>query len=404
MPCLLLLATLTAAASPGSSGAALDAIELEGNTRTAREVVVRALGVRPGDRIDDESIPELRQRVLNLRLFREVEVTTRPSDAGVVLSVRVRERWTLIPIPIFGASEGVTHGGLALFETNLLGRHKTLAASAIVSTRGFSGFLFYRDPALLGTGATLAAELLSEDRVRERADGFDVVQAWRDRRVEGSVRAGFAVAPHLTVRAGPFAVLRESGAEPGYEPPPPVGSDLGVAADLEYEGQDYRDWFNVGPLARATLRRSLPALGSNRRFTLATAQAGWAVPVVRKHEASASVAGYLADGDPVLDAFTLGGRPGSRGVLTGGLWAERAVTATLDYELPIWRPSWGTATTLAFVDAGVAAWRGEVTRWVAPGAGVRLYVRNVALPALGLDLAWSTAGEELAPSFFVGFR
>ena len=45
-----------------------------------------------------------------------------------------------------------------------------------------------------------------------------------------------------------------------------------------------------------------------------------------------------------------------------------------------------------------------MTRWVAPGAGVRLYVRNVALPALGLDLAWSTAGEELAPSFFVGFR
>ena len=61
MPCLLLLATLTAAASPGSSGAALDAIELEGNTRTAREVVVRALGVRPGDRIDDESIPEPRR-------------------------------------------------------------------------------------------------------------------------------------------------------------------------------------------------------------------------------------------------------------------------------------------------------------------------------------------------------
>jgi hypothetical protein len=41
---------------------------------------------------------------------------------------------------------------------------------------------------------------------------------------------------------------------------------------------------------------------------------------------------------------------------------------------------------------------------VAPGGGVRLYLRNVALPALGVDLAWSTAGRQLAPSFFLGFR
>jgi outer membrane protein assembly factor BamA len=398
------LAVVIALASPGRADDRVSAIEVEGNTRTAREVVIDALGVQPGDRVGDESLPALRQRVLNLRLFRDVEVTTRPSEGGLVLSVSVKERWTLIPIPIFGASGGTAQAGLALIETNLLGRRKLLAISGIYSSRGQSGFLYYRDPALLGSGAVLAAEMLADNKVRERANGFDVVQAWRDRRVDVSVRPGLLLAPHLALRAGPFAVFRESRAEGDYPPPPPAGTDFGLAADLEYEGQDYHEWFNVGPYVAANARRSLPELGSDRGFTQSSAFAIWSVPVAGVHAASLSVSGFLVDGDPVLDAFTLGGRPGTRGVRAEGLWVERAVTTTLDYQIPLWRPSWGTLTAMAFVDAGASTWSGERTNWIAPGGGIRVYLRNVALPALGLDLAWSTAGKQLAPSFFLGFR
>jgi outer membrane protein assembly factor BamA len=394
-----MVAALVALASPENT---LHEIEVRGNTRTAREVVVGALDVQPGDRIDDELLPVLRQRVLNLRVFREVEITSRPSDAGVVLSVGVQERWTLVPIPIVGASSGTLQLGLAVLDTNLFGRRKLLVVSGVYSSRGQSAFVLYRDPS---PGRTvLAAELVAENEVRERADGFDVVQAYRDRRVDVSVRPGVRLTPRLAVRAGPFVSFRESRREEPYAPPPPAGNDLGVAADVEYEGQDYREWFNSGPYAEATARRSLPALGSDRGFTQASALGLWTVPVARDHAFSAAVAGFLADGDPVLDAFALGGRPGTRGLRSEGLWTERALTATVDYQRPVWRPSWGTLTVLGFVDAGVSTWAGDRTRWVAPGAGFRVYVRNVALPALGLDLAWSTAGEQVAPSFFIGFR
>jgi outer membrane protein assembly factor BamA len=375
-----------------------------GNSRTARQVVVGALGVRPGDPIPDDALPVLRQRVLNLRLFREVEVTKRRAADGVVLSVGVKERWTLIPIPIVGASEGGAQAGLALLETNLLGRRKLLALSGVYGSRGQSGFLLYRDPSLLGTRWVLAAEVLAENEVRERADRFDVVQAYRDRRVDVSVRPGLRLGPRLAVRAGPFASIRETRREEDHPAPPPAGTDLGVAADVEYEGQDWFDWFDAGPFAKASVRRSSPALGSDRSFTQASAVAGWSVPLAGHHAGSASVAGFLSRGDPLLDAFTLGGRPGSRGLRAEGLWVERAVTATIDYQVPAWRPGWGTVTALGFLDAGASAWGGERTRWLAPGAGIRLYVRNVALPALGFDLAWSTAGRRVAPSFFLGFR
>jgi outer membrane protein assembly factor BamA len=379
-------------------------IDVEGNTRTASDVVVGALEVRPGDQVDDESLTVLRQRVLNLRLFQEVEVAKQPSDGGTKLSVRVKERWTLIPIPIIGASDGAAQAGLALLETNLFGRRKLLVVSGVYSSTGQSGFLYYQDPALLGTRAILAVELVAENVVRERAEGFDVTYAFRDRRLEGSVRPGFMIGSRLSLRAGPFAALREAGQEEGHPAPPPAGNDFGLAADVEYEGHDYQDWYNAGPYVYARIRQSFPALGSDRRFTRSEAYLLWSEPVGRGHVASAGVSGFLAEGDPVLDAYRLGGRPGFRGLREDGLWAERATAATIDYQVPIWRPRWGTMSTIGFVDAGVATWSGERTTWVAPGAGIRLYVRNVALPALGLDLAWSTEGDTVAPSFFLGFR
>ncbi len=401
---LVLFAAVIALPSAGRAGDVLAGVDVQGNTRTDRGVIVAALRVEPGDRIDDALLPELRQRVLNLRIFQEVHVTKRASDAGLVLVVRVRERWTLIPLPILAASRGTEQAGVAVFESNLLGRRKFLAVSGIQSSRGPLAFVTYRDPSLVGTRALLAADLLVEDKVRERADGREVVYAFEDRRSDVSVRPGVLVGPRLAVRAGPFAVLRESRRDATFAAPPHAGPEIGLAADVEYEGQDYLDWFNVGPYVRASVRRSLPALGSERSFTRSQAQLAWSVPVLAGHAASLSVSALLAHGDPVLDAFGIGGRPGARGFRAEGLWVERGVTTTVDYQVPMWRAGWGTLTAIAFVDGGVATWAGARTRWAAPGAGVRIYVRNFALPALGLDLAWSSATDELAPSFFVGFR
>lgn len=366
-------------------------------------MIERALDVRPGDAVDPDAAAALRQRVYNLRIFREVDVQLRPADGGIVVAVAVEERWTLTPIPIVGAVDGAFQAGLALLEQNLLGERKELALVGVYSTRGQTAMALYRDPAVGGSRAILASELIAENKVRQRADGARVTHAWRDRHVEASVRPGVQWTPRLGVRAGPFAVLAESEAEPGFAPPPPSGRAVGVAADLEYAGQDYCEWFDSGPLLTARLRSSLPALGAERAFTQAWSFALWTVPAFRDHAFSLSVTGVVAQGDPVLDAFPLGGRRGSRGLREGGLWTERGATASAEYQVPFWRPGWGTVAAMAFVDGGVAYWAGSTTRYVAPGAGVRVYVRNVAVPAFGVDMASSSAGAGLAMSFFLGF-
>jgi outer membrane protein assembly factor BamA len=396
---------LFAAGLPGAGGAEepIRQITIQGNDRTDRGVIERALGVTPGAPISEDALPALRQRLLNLRLFSAVQVEKRSEEAGTDLVVTVEERWTLIPIPLLGGDDSGFRVGAALVESNLFGRRKLLVTTAIYSERKKSAFAMYRDPELLGTAAVLALDLRVEDLRRERADGFDVIDSWRDRRFEASVRPGATVLPRLVLRLGPFVTVRQSRAVDAWPAPPPVGTDLGLIADLEYDGQDLRHWYAAGLVVRASLRRATPSLGSDRAFTAASGHATWVGPSFDGAAITLSAAGYSSTGDPVLDAFVLGGKPGTRGFRTDGIWAERALTSTIDHQVPVWSPNWGTLTVSTFADAGVSTWRGQQTRWLSPGIGTRLYLRNVAIPATGLDFAWRIGANRPAVTFFVGF-
>ncbi|BDG08758.1 POTRA domain-containing protein [Anaeromyxobacter paludicola] len=403
----LLATTLVAAGAPGPAAAAAErvrAVEVDGNERTSRHVIERALGVSPGDAVDPDDLSALEQQVYNLRIFRSVRVRAeREPQGGVVLRVAVEERRTFLLLPLMGASRGAFRVGGALMDTNLLGLRKELVLIGSWSTRGSQAIALYRDPGVAQSRVVVAAEAALEDVVRERTEGGEGAYSFRDKRADVSVRAGWLLTPRLALRAGWFGVSEVSEPEPGFAAPPRARPAHGPSADLEYQGQDYRDWLNVGPALRARWREGVPALGSDRFLRAALVQGTWAFRVFDGHAASLSTALHLGQGDAVLDAVRLGGRPGTRGFDDAGLWAERAATFTADYQIPIWRPAFGTLTALGFVDAGVLGYEGRRVSWASPGVGVRLYLRNVALPAIGLDVAQSTTGRGPAGSFFLGF-
>jgi hypothetical protein len=404
-PCAaLLLLGLLCPDLARAAAARVRAIEVEGNERTRREVIERALGLEPGDEVDPDDLSGYEQRVYNLRIFRSVRVRAVPGgDGGVVLRVGVEERRTFLVLPMMGGSRGAFRVGAMVVDTNLLGLRKDLFLVGAWSTLGSQAMLFYRDPGVAQTRFVVAAEASLEDLIRERTEAGEGAYGFRDKRADVSVRAGWLFTPRLALRAGWFGVSEVSEPEGGFAAPPRARPAHGPAADLEYQGQDYRDWFSVGPQVRVRWREAVPALGSDRFLRAGLAQASYAFRAFDGHAASLSTSLHLGQGDPVLDAVRLGGRPGSRGFDDAGLWAERAATVTADYQIPVWRPGFGTLTMLGFLDGGVLGYRGQRLSWLSPGLGVRLYLRNVALPAIGFDVAQSTAARGPAASFFLGF-
>jgi hypothetical protein len=92
----------------------------------------------------------------------------------------VTRRWAAAPVarataaPPEQAADGVLQGGIALLERNLFGECKELGLVGVYSSNGQTALALYRDPTVGGSRAILAAELVAENKLRQRVEGTRV--------------------------------------------------------------------------------------------------------------------------------------------------------------------------------------------------------------------------------------
>ena len=120
-------------------------IEINGNKKTNDAIILRELGIHPGDTIAWKQAPtlleEARQRVINTSLFLSVNVYFKNIQApDVDIEVDVVERWYIFPVPIFSLADRnfnvwwVEHHhqlnrvnyGINCFDNNLTGNNDQL--------------------------------------------------------------------------------------------------------------------------------------------------------------------------------------------------------------------------------------------------------------------------------------
>ncbi len=380
------------------------AVRVIGNQRTRSPVILEAAGIAVGDRFEPGMADVIEQRVLNLRLFRAVDVTASSQGAHVDVAIQVVERWTLLPIPFVAGSSRGMRGGAYLLESNLLGWNKLVVLGAIYSGgEGPSAFALYRDPSVAGTRGLFRAMARYGDLLREQYRGADRVYAYRDGRVDLSASGGYAVRPWLSLFAGGYAVPAWSEAVEGEAAPPDTGTVFGWSAELELRAQDFHLYFNEGVSGRLSYRQAREELGAARDVLELSTHVQVARPVFGDQSIAVTGQAWWNRGDPVLDAVLMGGLPGSRGFERLGAWAERAASAVVEHQVPVFRTSWGIWTANTFAEAGASEWRGRRDGWVTPGVGFRLYLLGVAFPALGVDAAYSLEDDRVLGMASFGF-
>lgn len=413
LPILLCLAYFTARDASSeplpSATPLLPTIEIFGNERTRREVILAAAAIAP-ERFDALALARIRQRLLNLRLFERVEVSGDHLEAPApVITIRVKERWTLFPIPFFSSSSRGVQGGLFLLETNLFGRNKTIVAGGSYASWGAAVFSFYQDPSVAGTPVTLRASLSYAENERQRRTGGDVVYQYEDHRFELLALPGLQFTRAMNLSIGAFAshnasapMTASSPGEPAVPRPPAEGWLLGWAAGLDYRGADLRGYYDEGLTASALYKQARHALGASRDVFDLTARAAYTRAFFAGQATSVSAQVDLIEGDPIADVRLLGGRPGSRGFEAQTMWADRAATLTVQHQVPVLVRGWGIWTAVGFVDLGYAALEGRGNGFVTPGAGVRLHLPRTSFPAVGLDASYSLESDALFTTVSVG--
>ncbi|RYE92853.1 MAG: hypothetical protein EOO75_05720, partial [Myxococcales bacterium] len=196
----------------------LEGIEVRGNVRTTRAVVLRYVPFKAGTTLepDDPELELIRYRLLGTGFFRRASLSLRRGSkrGAVVLIVDVQERNTVVVNDLWlGLSataddKGNTrplsaYGGADVSETNAFGRGITLGGGFVVADGQLGLRLRYLDPAFLGsswmTQGTLLYSVAREfygiravsyddpNGGAERVEDFAVASY---RRVGGSVGAG----------------------------------------------------------------------------------------------------------------------------------------------------------------------------------------------------------------------
>jgi hypothetical protein len=394
-----------------SSPPAGPAVEIVGNLRTDSDIILAAAAIPPAP-VSESSLALARQRLLNTRLFETVEVSGRDLETSPVITIRVKERWTLFPIPFVSTSSRGVQGGVFLLETNLLGRNKTVVVGGSYASWGAAAFSLYRDPAVLGTRITLRANAIYAVNDRERRVGGDVVASYRDRRVDLMLLPGVQLNARLNLSAGWFANRNRGELHDdadGMLPPMALagGWQHGPAAALEYRGGDFRTYYEDGLQVTAAYRQAREALGAERDVLDLSGRVQYTHALIPGQATSVIAQTDLIEGgSQALDVRLLGGRVGYRGFEKDSLWVDRAASVTFEHQVPFFVRGWGIWTALGFVDIGTASLSGpggrQTESFVNPGAGLRLYLPRTSFPAVGVDVSYSTDLGEIFTSVSVG--
>jgi outer membrane protein insertion porin family len=170
------------AASPGSRAVpvryTLEAIQVRGNSRTQRRVVLRYVPFMPGNvfDVDDPEVELSRYRLLGTGFFRDVQFSLKKgSERGlVVLVIDVTERNTIVinDISMGLAADATRNGrvqrlsgyaGLDVAETNLAGTGITLGGAMAFASDQLALRVRFLDPTFLGSNWMVGGSLLYND-------------------------------------------------------------------------------------------------------------------------------------------------------------------------------------------------------------------------------------------------
>ncbi len=382
-------------------------VRIEGLHKTRPGVVNQWLTCTAGRPLSTCDLRQIVERLYRLAIFSTVDVSLEEDRGGVEIAFRFEEKWTLYPVPMLWYSPGTQLAGLVLVEANLLGYNKGLAVGGAYSNRGWYTLAGYNDPNIAYTNLWGSVHaFFGSGLVENDAPGGSIEQSFDMTRLDLEYALGWTlwdrVSPAWTgaLRAADIGDVHVRGDDP------PVDATVAIQGfHIIYSDKRYRDLYDEGLRLSAEVQHAFPLRRGTLAYDDTILDAKWAHPApfggsfdVRAH----AFLGAL----PVAFEERLGGLDGSRTLPGGGLVAaDRYASLSLLYQIPFLTYGPGTAAGVVFGEAGrYARNREAAVNYGGPGVGLRLYLKRVAIPAVGVDVGYEVGTERFNFSVVVGYR
>jgi hypothetical protein len=367
-----------------------------GNTRTRASAIAELTLIAPGEKLADIDPDEVTQNLLKSGIFSEAKLSVDLEDGAAVVGVDVREKWTFIPVPSGYYGSGGWSAGLDLVEFNFLGLRKTLVLGGSDSNLGLSGTLAYIDPRFLRTKTTfkLFASYANSTEEAQFMDGYDFAKF---KKTTANAGLYLEYPSEAKLRADLELTLRYSGISAAD-----IASNAAVLLQPEtlvlipgigitYDDRRFSGYHESGTTAYASYLQGIAFRGLSSYYALdgsAEEQLGTFLDGLFNlgFEGRYGSAPFQAQG-------SLGG-PGYRTLPQGGTFSNKSFAAYASLELPFVKSRWCVMTLGAFYEGGAYETGPSLDTselFHGPGLSYRLYLHDIALPAIGIDYAYNVS-------------
>jgi hypothetical protein len=388
-------------------GAIIRAFRVEGLTRTKLSVIEPCYLPYIGRPYESFPQEELIQDLRELGIFNpEIKVfpeeVPRAEGSGVYIVIVLEEKWTLLPFPFAGAaSDGSVYGGVGLLETNFLGYNKKIYAMGLWSTRGMQGMFGYTDPSLfdsdLGLNLTFGGSINERELVNEKEALWQNYES-----TDISARGGFTWKLSDFINIGIQAKYLERGVNKNFEStfsPPDSARVIQAGPSFQYADLTYGSVLVYGFSFRAQYEYAHCLTPEGASYHQYEANLRRQIELPDGHRLGFSASGLYVQDAPLVMESEIGGN--MLKTLPDGLIADAAAAAQVNLEFILARFSWGALTAQAAYEAGVFSRRvlrehSSLSEGVdgssyshGPGAGIRVYLAKIAMPALGVDVYYN---------------
>jgi hypothetical protein len=119
------------------------AVHIEGLKRTKTVTAERPLRRFIGRNAAALDFNEVRAAVLDTGILEPLSVEIVEAEAGNILSVAVREKWAIFPVPVFFAGSAGVMAGAAFYDANAFGLNDKMAVMGAWQTNGWTAVTMY---------------------------------------------------------------------------------------------------------------------------------------------------------------------------------------------------------------------------------------------------------------------
>jgi outer membrane protein insertion porin family len=419
-------------------------IVVEENSKTTSDTVELISKIEVGDAWTPDMAEEIKRNLVSSGLFKDVEVFTEPVKGGVKVHILAKDKHSWVIAPALYNQPTNKGGGIGFGENNLFGLNQKLLLYGQIAT-GDSFFIgAWIIPAIGGTRFSAQFDtFLKTARNIEYAAPTKYIQSpkpVRESRIH-YLNGGFKLGMGLFGGARIEARIR--GAKVSYErdatkyvgDPDERMAQLEIEDDVEVplpgkEGWDVSNewtlsidrranWYGVqsGYKFTAIYETSLPSLGSDFHYQLATASLFRAWQVLARHNFIVKMGINYGNKLPFQQEFKTGGTS-MRGYLNDQFRGDFKAALNLEYSVPMISVYGLSIRGLVFLDSAYTTFmkvsnpernylpdsdaRGLKPFRNSVGVGTRLYLRQIVLPLLGLDVGYGLEANDVQVYLAIG--